>query len=92
MTEQLDIRPASLADIHQLTDIYNHYVEHTAITFDLAPWSVKDRTLWFHFLWSKISLESSFAQKCYIITDLNFFFGAFRTWNHKDKKTHKLLH
>ena len=26
---------------------------------------------------SKISFESSFAQKCYIITDLNFFFGAF---------------
>ena len=32
-----------------------------------------------HFLRSKISFESSFLIKCYIITILNFFFGAFRS-------------
>ena len=67
MTEQLDIRPASQADIHQLTDIYNHYVEHTAITFDLAPWSVKDRTLWFQqFADSK---DKNAPHRCYVAVD-----------------------
>ena len=53
-----------------------------------AFWSVLVRTrkpalslsciFWLgHFLMSKISFESSFAQKCYIITVLIFFFGAF---------------
>ena len=32
-----------------------------------------------HFLRSKISFESSFLIKCYIITILNFFFGEFRS-------------
>ena len=43
----LVIRPAVLADLAALTDIYNHYVMHTAITFDVRPWAVEERRPWF---------------------------------------------
>ena len=40
------IRRASLDDLGALTAIYNHYVEHTAITFDLEPYTVEARRPW----------------------------------------------
>jgi phosphinothricin acetyltransferase len=41
------IRPAALADLPALTDIYNHYVINTAVTFDLEPLAPADRRGWF---------------------------------------------
>ena len=41
------IRPAILADLPALTDIYNHYVTSTAITFDLRPFTPAERRGWF---------------------------------------------
>jgi phosphinothricin acetyltransferase len=41
------VRAATLADLPALTDIYNHYVVHTAITFDLRPFAVEERRPWF---------------------------------------------
>lgn len=41
------IRPARLDDLPALTDIYNHYVVHTAITFDLHPFAPDERRAWF---------------------------------------------
>jgi len=41
------VRPATAADLPALTDIYNHYIVHTSITFDLQPFSVDDRRDWF---------------------------------------------
>lgn len=43
----LTIRPAQAADLPQLTELYNHYVVHTPITFDLTPFSVTEREAWF---------------------------------------------
>jgi phosphinothricin acetyltransferase len=43
----LAIRAATLADLPALTDIYNHYVIHTPITFDLRPYTVDERRAWF---------------------------------------------
>lgn len=40
------IRRARLDDLAELTDIYNHYVVHTPITFDLEPLSVDQRRVW----------------------------------------------
>jgi len=40
-------RPASRADIPRLTEIYNHYVIHTPVTFDLEPYTVERRMAWF---------------------------------------------
>jgi len=34
------VRPAVEADLAALTEIYNHYVLHTPITFDLHPFRV----------------------------------------------------
>jgi phosphinothricin acetyltransferase len=43
----IEIRPARLEDLAALTDIYNHYVLHTAITFDLRPFAPAERRPWF---------------------------------------------
>jgi phosphinothricin acetyltransferase len=41
------IRPAVLGDLPALTEIYNHYIVNTTITFDLAPFESNDRRPWF---------------------------------------------
>ena len=41
------VRPAVEDDLAPLTDIYNHYVLHTAITFDLVPFAPEERRPWF---------------------------------------------
>ena len=40
------IRRARPHDLEALTALYNHYVEHTAITFDLEPFAVAARRAW----------------------------------------------
>src|SRR5882672_5424659 len=44
---RLRIRQATRVDLPSLTEIYNHYVLNTAITFDLEPYTVERRTAWF---------------------------------------------
>jgi phosphinothricin acetyltransferase len=41
------IRAATLDDLEALTQIYNHYIVHSAITFDLHPLTVAERRAWF---------------------------------------------
>jgi phosphinothricin acetyltransferase len=43
----LHIRAARAADLPALTEIYNHYVVHTPVTFDLQPLTVDERRAWF---------------------------------------------
>lgn len=43
----LDIRPAVPGDLPRLTEIYNHYVVETPITFDVTPFTVEERRGWF---------------------------------------------
>lgn len=43
----LSIRPAVRADVPRLTETYNHYVIHTPITFDVEPYTVEKREVWF---------------------------------------------
>ena len=40
-------RTATRTDIPRLTEIYNHYVIHTPVTFDLEPYTVERRMEWF---------------------------------------------
>jgi phosphinothricin acetyltransferase len=40
-------RTATHADVPRLTEIYNHYVIHTPVTFDLEPHTVERRMEWF---------------------------------------------
>jgi phosphinothricin acetyltransferase len=44
---ELRIRAANLSDLPRLTEIYNYYVVHTAVTFDLEPYTVEKRQPWF---------------------------------------------
>jgi phosphinothricin acetyltransferase len=43
---EIQVRAASKADIPRLTEIYNHYVLNTAVTFDLEPYTVERRAIW----------------------------------------------
>ena len=41
------IRPGNGTDLPRLTEIYNHYVINTPVTFDLEPKTVESRVAWF---------------------------------------------
>lgn len=40
------VRRAARADLPGVTEIYNHYVEWTPVTFDVTPHSVEERAVW----------------------------------------------
>ena len=42
------IRQATLDDLDQITEIYNYYIENTAITFDTKAWLSEERLPWFN--------------------------------------------
>jgi|SRR6185503_15362662 phosphinothricin acetyltransferase len=44
----VSIRSASIDDLPSLTEIHNHYVLHTHVTFDVRPYSPEQRVAWFH--------------------------------------------
>lgn len=44
---EYEIRAATPEDLPALTAIYNHYIVHTPITFDLQPFAPADRRAWF---------------------------------------------
>lgn len=41
------VRPAEPGDLKAITALYNHFVETTAITFDVGTFSVAEREPWF---------------------------------------------
>jgi len=43
---KLVIRPAMESDLPRLTEIYNHYIRETAITFEVEPYTVEKRKPW----------------------------------------------
>jgi len=44
---EIRIRPAARPDLERLTEIYNHYVVNTPVTFDIEPYTVERREPWF---------------------------------------------
>ncbi|MFD0022186.1 GNAT family N-acetyltransferase [Streptomyces sp. NPDC058382] len=40
------VRPGMESDLEALTDIYNHYVRETALTFDTVPFTADQRLPW----------------------------------------------
>jgi phosphinothricin acetyltransferase len=44
---QIRIRAAARSDLPRLTEIYNHYVLNTPVTFDIEPYTVDRRAPWF---------------------------------------------
>jgi phosphinothricin acetyltransferase len=43
----VEIRLAAIEDLHQLNDLYNHYVLHSHATFDVRPVTMAERVEWF---------------------------------------------
>ncbi|CAL9508715.1 N-acetyltransferase family protein [Streptomyces sp. enrichment culture] len=43
---EVQVRSGTEADLEALTDLYNHYVRETAITFDTAPFTPVERRPW----------------------------------------------
>ena len=43
---EVQVRPGVESDLDALTDIYNHYVRETTITFDTVPFSPEERRPW----------------------------------------------
>lgn len=43
----INIRHAVLTDVERLTEINNHYILNTNVTFDIQPQAVQDRQSWF---------------------------------------------
>ncbi len=44
---EICVRPAVRDDLSRLTEIYNHYVVNTPITFDIETYTVELREIWF---------------------------------------------
>jgi phosphinothricin acetyltransferase len=44
---EAQIRPARSKDLPALTDLYNHYIRESPVTFDLEPFSSAARRAWF---------------------------------------------
>jgi phosphinothricin acetyltransferase len=47
VTTDIRIRAATNLDLPRLTEIYNHYVINTPVTFDIEPYLPENRTAWF---------------------------------------------
>ncbi|MBA8977823.1 GNAT family N-acetyltransferase [Streptomyces sp. SID7804] len=43
---EVQVRPGTEGDLVALTDLYNHYVRETAITFDTVPFTPEERRPW----------------------------------------------
>ncbi|MEE1755812.1 GNAT family N-acetyltransferase [Streptomyces sp. SP18CS02] len=43
---EVQVRAGVEADLAALTELYNHYIRETAITFDTSPLTVEDRRPW----------------------------------------------
>lgn len=44
---QISIRTAVRADLPQITELYNHYVVNSVVTFDIEPYTTERRATWF---------------------------------------------
>ncbi|WP_329121409.1 GNAT family N-acetyltransferase [Streptomyces sp. NBC_01465] len=43
---EVQVRPGTEADLEALTDLYNHFIRETAITFDTDPFTPEQRRPW----------------------------------------------
>jgi 2-haloacid dehalogenase len=78
VTASVEVRPATLDDLPAITEIYNHYVTMTAVTFDLEPFRATDRHEWF------AQYATSGRHRCLVAVDADRVVGyattsAFRT-------------
>ena len=47
MSDEINVRPATEADVPAILDIYNHYVVNSVATFDVEPQTLDEKLEWF---------------------------------------------
>lgn len=47
LSQSIQVREGRESDVPAITNIYNHYVANTTVTFDVEPWPVERRRFWF---------------------------------------------
>ncbi len=47
MRQGIGIREAEPRDFESILTIYNHYIEHSHVTFDVRPYRLEERAAWF---------------------------------------------
>lgn len=78
------IRSAQDADLAAITDIYNHYVSETPVTFDLEPFTVQQRRQWFR----KFSMQGPY-RLLVAVADDNDVLGYAGTFRFREKAAYQ---
>jgi phosphinothricin acetyltransferase len=73
------IRRAESGDLPALLAIYNHYVEHTPITFDLEPRTLEQRRVWFD------TFAPTGRYQCFVAVDGGVAIGWASSGKFKDR-------
>jgi len=73
------IRRAEQADLPELLAIYNHYVVHTPVTFDLEPRTLAQRRLWFD------EFDTTGKYQCFVALDQDRPLGYVCSGRFKEK-------
>lgn len=63
MSAEANIRRAEVEDLPRLTEIYNYYIEHTPITFDIETKTIDQRGEWL------AQFGASGRHQCFVVTD-----------------------
>lgn len=75
----VQIRHACEADLPALLDIYNHYVAHTHVTFDVEQRTIAERTAWFS------QFAKSGRYQCFVLEDAGKVVGWASSSKFKDR-------
>ncbi|NRA61397.1 MAG: N-acetyltransferase family protein [Psychrobium sp.] len=43
----ITIKAATIADLTVINDIYNHFISHTTVTFNVTQWTTEERAQWY---------------------------------------------
>jgi phosphinothricin acetyltransferase len=78
----VSIRPFQESDVEALTGIYNHYIESTPITFDIAPKTVAERRVWLG------QFASSGRHRLFVATDSGAVVGYAGTTQFRTKRAY----
>lgn len=77
------IRAARADDLPALLDIYNHYVAHTPVTFDVEPKTLEQRREWF------AQFATSGRYRCFVAVDEGVAVGWSSSAKFKEKRAYE---
>lgn len=65
----LNFRDIDISDLPEATNIYNYYVNNTAVTFDTQPFTTEQRLTWFE------NFTSGTAHQCLVVEERGEILG-----------------